>query len=133
MVGDVIPKVKDIMSKKVVLIDAIQPVYRAAQMMSKFDVELAVVMHDLEPVGMLRNKDIISKVVAKEKQISTPTKEVMFSPLIEISPNHSAWEAADLMTTRKVQNLAVVDFDKKVVGTVNILDILKVVSKTTLG
>ncbi len=128
--GGLIPKVSNIMSKKVVLIDSLQPVFRAAQMMSKFDVEIAVVMEDLEPVGMLRNKDIIAKVVAKEKTLLTPTKEVMTSPLLEISPDHSVWEAADLMTSRNVQNIAVVDFDKKVIGTINILDLLKVISTT---
>lgn len=130
MVGITIPKVSDIMSTRVVLIDSLQPVFRAAQMMSKFDVEIAVVMDDCEPVGMLRNKDIIAKVVAQEKTLLTPTKEVMLSPLLEISPNHSVWEAADLMTSRNVQNIAVVDFDKKVIGTINILDLLKVISTT---
>ena len=120
------------MSKQVVLIDSLEPVYRVAQMMSKFNAELVVVMKDLEPVGILQTKDIISQVVAMEKPLQTLTKDLELEPLLEINSDCSIWDAADLMTARNVRNLVVVDYNKKVIGIINILNLLKQVSKTTL-
>lgn len=120
------------MSKQVVLIDSQEPVYRAAQMMSKFNAELVVVMKDLEPSGILQARDIISQVVAMQKPLQTLTKDLTLAPLLEINSDNSIWDAADLMTARNVRNLVVVDYNKKVIGILNILNLLKQVSKTTL-
>lgn len=125
-------KVSDIMSTQVVLMDSHEPVYRTAQMMSKFNAELVVVMKDLEPVGILQARDIISQVVAMEKPLQTLTKDLTLAPLLEINSDSSIWDAADLMTARNVRNLIVVDYNKKVIGILNILNLLKQVSKTTL-
>jgi signal-transduction protein with cAMP-binding, CBS, and nucleotidyltransferase domain len=120
------------MTKQVVLIDSLQPVYRAAQMMSKFNAELVVVMKDMDPIGILQSKDIISQIVAMEKPLQTLIKDLTLGPLLEINSDDSIWDAADLMTTRNVRNLVVVDYNKKVIGILSTLNLLKQVSKTTL-
>jgi CBS domain-containing protein len=125
-------KVSDVMTKQVVLIDSLQPVYRAAQMMSKFNAELVVVMKDSDPIGILQSKDIISQIVAMEKPLQTLIKDLTLGPLLEINSDDSIWDAADLMTTRNVRNLVVVDYNKKVIGILSTLNLLKQVSKTTL-
>lgn len=130
---DKITHVNEIMTKKVVLIDSVYPISRAAQMMAKFEMEMAVVMDETVPIGMLSSKDIMLKIVAKEKPLSTPTKKVMSSPMIEINQMASVWEAADLMTARNVKNLVVVDSEEKVVGTIHLLDVLKGISKTNFS
>lgn len=116
-------RVKDIMSKGVLSVDAKMNVNEAAKMMEDGEVGAIIVMEDNTPVGIITDRDFAVKIVAHAYPITTPVKKIMSAPLIGINPEESVWSVADLMYTRKVRKIPVIDEDK-VVGIVTATDLV---------
>jgi CBS domain-containing protein len=116
-------RVKNIMSKGVLSVDAEMNVNEAAKMMEDSEVGAIIVMENNTPVGIITDRDFAVKIVAHAYPITTPVKKIMSSPLIGINPEESVWTVADLMYTRKVRKIPVIDEDK-VVGIVTATDLV---------
>ena len=116
-------RVKDIMTKGVLSVDASLNVNEAAKMMEDEDVGAIIVMENNTPVGIITDRDFAVQIVAHAYPITTPVKKIMSSPLIGINPEESVWEVAELMYTRKVRKIPVIDEDK-VVGIVTATDLV---------
>lgn len=122
--------VKDIMHKAVISVDATLTVNQAAKMMTDAKVGAIIVMENNTPVGIVTDRDFAIKIVAHAYPITTPVKKIMSSPLIAISPNESVWMVADLMHTRGIRKLPVID-DDKVVGMVTATDLVNQLAIST--
>jgi CBS domain-containing protein len=116
-------RVKNIMSKGVLSVDAEMNVNEAAKMMEDSEVGAIIVMENNTPIGIITDRDFAVKIVAHAYPITTPVKKIMSSPLIGINPDESVWTVADLMYTRKVRKIPVIDEDK-VVGIVTATDLV---------
>lgn len=116
-------RVKNIMSKGVLSVDAEMNVNEAAKMMEDGEVGAIIVMENNTPVGIITDRDFAVKIVAHAYPITTPVKKIMSAPLIGINPEESVWTVADLMYTRKVRKIPVIDEDK-VVGIVTATDLV---------
>ncbi|MGH1568240.1 MAG: CBS domain-containing protein [Nitrosopumilus sp.] len=68
--------------------------------------------------------DFAIKITAHSYPVDTPIRKIMSSPLISIDPNSDLWAASDLMSTRNVRKLPVID-DDKVVGILTSSDLVK--------
>ncbi len=68
--------------------------------------------------------DFAIKITAHSYPVDTPIRKIMSSPLISIDSNSNLWEASDLMSTRNVRKLPVIDYDK-VVGVLTSGDLVK--------
>ncbi len=122
--------VKDIMHKAVISVDAASTVNEAAKMMEDAKVGAIIVMENNTPIGIITDRDFAVKIVAHAYPITTPVKKIMSSPLIAISPTESVWMIADLMHTRGIRKLPVID-DDKVVGMVTATDLVKQLAIST--
>lgn len=122
--------VKDIMTKSVISVDASTTVNEAAKMMEDAKVGAIIVMENNTPVGLITDRDLAVKIVAHAYQITTPVKQVMSSPLIAISSDESVWMAADLMHTRGVRKLPVIDNDN-VIGIITSTDLVNQLAIST--
>ncbi len=116
-------RVKDIMSKGVLSVDAKMNVNEAAKMMEDSKVGAIIVMENNTPVGIITDRDFAVKIVAHAYPITTSVKEIMSSPLIGIDPEESVWTVAELMYTRKVRKIPVIEEDK-VIGIVTATDLV---------
>jgi len=84
---------------------------------------LLVVENSL-PIGIVTERDILSKVVAEGKSPSKlKISKIMTSPVITISPNADITEAARLMVKKKIRRLAIVS-DNMLMGSLSDSDIL---------
>ena len=115
--------VKDIMSKSVISVDASINVNEAAKMMEDAKVGAVIVMENNTPVGIVTDRDFAVKIVAHAYQITTPIKQIMSSPMIATSPDETVLMAADLMYTRDIRKLPVIENDK-VVGIITATDLV---------
>lgn len=115
--------VKDIMTKGVLSVDSKMNVNEAAKILEDSQVGAIIVMENNTPVGIITDRDFAVKIVAHAYPITTPVKKIMSSPLIGINPDESVWTIADLMYTRKVKKIPVID-DDKVVGIVTATDLV---------
>ena len=116
--------VKEIMSNSIVSVDSSVTATNAAKMMEDTGVGAVIVLENNLPVGIVTDRDFAIKITAHSYPIDTPIRRIMSSPLISIDPNSGLWVASDLMSTRNVRKLPVID-DDKVVGILTSSDLVK--------
>ena len=122
--------VKNIMSKSVISVDASMTINEAAKMMEDAKVGAIIIMENNSPVGIVTDRDFAVKVAAHAYQISDPVKKIMSSPLIGIGPEESVWMISELMYTRGIRKLPVLD-DDKVVGIITATDLVNQLAIST--
>lgn len=119
--------VADIMKKSVISIDSSMTVQDAAKMMDDASIGAIVVIENGIAIGIITERDITRRIVAKGKPVTTNVKDAMSSPLIVINPDDSVWEAAQLMKTRKIHRLPAVK-DNRLVGIITTSDMVRLCS-----
>lgn len=121
--------VKDIMTKNVVYIDSSKTAKDAAVMMNERKVGSLVVMENDIVVGIVTERDLVRRVIAKGKPDSVRVKDVMSSPLVVINPDESVTELAQLMHDRKIHRVPVIKpperISSKLVGIVTSTDLIR--------
>jgi len=116
--------VKHVMTNSVVSVDSTVTATDAAKMMEDIGVGAIVVLENNTPIGIITDRDFAIKITAHSYPIDTPVKRIMSSPLISIDPNSDLWMASNLMSTRNVRKLPVID-DDKVIGIITSGDLIK--------
>ena len=122
--------VKDVMTKSVISVDASATVNEAAKMMEDAKVGAIVVMENNTPVGIITDRDFAVKIVAHAYPITTKVKQIMSSPLVAVGPDETVMIAADIMYTREIRKLPVIDNDK-VVGMLTASDLVNQLAVST--
>ncbi|HEY5736580.1 MAG TPA: CBS domain-containing protein [Nitrosopumilus sp.] len=116
--------IKQIMNTSVVSVDSSVTAMDAAKMMEDAGIGAVVVLENNLPVGIVTERDFAIKITAHSYPIDTPVGTIMSSPLISIDPDSDLWVASDLMATRNVKKLPVID-DDKIVGILTSSDLVK--------
>ena len=116
--------VKEIMSNSVVSVDSSVAATDAAKMMEDSGVGAIAVLENGSPVGIVTDRDFAIKIAAHSYPLDTPIRRMMSSPLISIDPNSDLWTASDLMSSRNVRKLPVID-DDRIVGIITSSDLVK--------
>ncbi len=124
------PAVKDIMTKEVVTIESNKSVFEAAELMSTKGIGCVIVVIKAFPVGIITERDIVRRIVAKRASPDVKVTEIMTKTLITIDPNTSLREAARVMSTNKIRRLPVLK-NNKLVGIVVSSDFVRNVGKKT--
>lgn len=119
--------VHDIMKKNVISIDSSMTAQDAAKMMDDASIGAIVVLENGIAIGIVTERDLARRIVAKGKPLTTNVKEVMSSPLIVINPDDTVWEAAQLMKARQIHRVPAVK-ENRLVGIVTTSDIVKLCS-----
>ncbi|OPY31315.1 MAG: Inosine-5'-monophosphate dehydrogenase [Methanomassiliicoccales archaeon PtaU1.Bin124] len=117
--------VREVMSRKPKVGMPDMTVQQAARTMRSAKVGSLVILEDGRPVGILTERDMVTKIVAEDKAPSKiAVTSIMSSPIITTTPDENVTEAARLMARMKVRRLPVVE-DGKLVGMLTENDILK--------
>ena len=102
-------RVKDYMSKDIVIIDVNASVSEAAKKMLEKDRGSLIVTKEGQPAGIVTERDLTRKVMAKERNpIKVKVSEIMSIPLITIDPDASIEEASQIMAKHSVRRLPVI-------------------------
>ena len=118
---------RDIMKEKVVSIDETKTIKEAASMMNEARIGSIIITKDDTPVGILTERDFVTKIAAKEIPLSTLLSEVMTKPLLAVGPNQTVWEAAEIMKNMEIHRVAVQE-GNKIIGMVTTTDLVKICS-----
>ncbi len=116
-------KVNEIMSKKVVQVASVTTLPDVAETMNRENVGVVPVADDGRLVGIVTDRDIAVRAVAK-RSVDRPVKEVMTPKPITVSPDASVEFAIETMLENKVRRLVVVD-QGRVVGMLSLEDLLE--------
>lgn len=121
-------KLGDLMTKNVQCCTPDDPISRAAQIMSDVNCgAVPVVDENNKVVGMLTDRDIVLRVVAKGMDVDDCTcADCMSTGVVTAKPNTDAHEAATTMAQRQIRRLPVVDNDGRLAGIVALGDLATV-------
>lgn len=116
-------RVRDVMSGEPIVVDAATPIRRAAEIMHERDVGDVVVTKDGELYGILTDRDIVVRAVARDFDLDAPVSDVCTtSHIVTVAPDDPADTARDRMRKKAVRRVVVVEDDHPV-GVVSIGDL----------
>jgi len=121
--------VKDIMAKAIISVDSKATVFQVAKMMEQGGIGAVLVKKDGVTSGIITDRDYAIKIAVDKLSMDTPAEKVASFPLITVSPNDSIKSAADLMSSKKIRKLAVVE-DGKVIGIITSSDLVTQLAKS---
>ena len=117
-------KVSDAMHKSVEWVDAETPISDIAVCMEKNDIGAVPVGKADRLIGMVTDRDIALRVVARGKDPKRTTAEQIMTPKVVYSTTQSTVaDAVHLMDQKKLRRLPVLDGNKRLVGMLSLGDV----------
>ena len=117
--------VKDVMSKPVYTIEWDKTAQEAANYLKEIRRGFLVVVKNGKPVGVLSDKDLIYKVLAKGLAPSKiKVSEIMTPHIVSIEPEATIMDAVEKMKRNNIHRLPVID-NGKLVGIISLSDIAR--------
>ena len=127
-------KVWKAMHRKADWASAETPVLEVARMMEKDDVGAIPIGKKDKLIGMLTDRDITVRVVAKGLDpAKTKAEEVMTKGIIWCRTTETVEDAIHLMDQKKIRRLPVIDNNKRLVGMLSLGDIAHSVNRDLSG
>jgi CBS domain-containing protein len=124
---DLNESVKHLLAEKGEGVSSISPdatVYDAVALLSEKRIGSLLVLSEGRLVGIITERDYARKVILKGRHSrETRVGEIMTTPVLCITPEHSVGQCMHLMTSRRIRHLPVVA-DERVVGLLSIGDII---------
>lgn len=106
-------KVRDIMTDKVEIVSPDTGVESVAKLMAENNIGSVPVCQDKTILGLITDRDIVIRTVAKgENPATMKAKDVMSTDIISVSPDTDAHEAADKMSEYQIKRLPVIENGK---------------------
>lgn len=117
-------KVHEVMTERPRCVTPDTPVAEAAQLMATEDVGSLPILDGEQLAGMVTDRDIVIRAVAKGKDTnSMRVREVASRDLVTVHADDDLSNALQLMASHQVRRLPVVDDDNTLVGVVAQADV----------
>jgi len=122
-------KVEQWMNKNVITLSRPSPVVDAAEMMRKHNIGCVIVVDNDEPIGIVSERDIIRKIVAKRRNPDdVPVEDIMSMNVITVDLGTLIKEVSTRMVQYNIKKMPVVE-KGKLVGIITTTDIVKIMSQ----
>ena len=119
--------VNQVMTKNVLSLEKIFSIQDAAEKMKSEKVGCIIVTDNDEPVGIITERDFVTKIAAEDRPLFTEISEVMSTPLILIDHQETIWDASEIMKRKSIHKIPVTK-DDQIVGIITTSDIIKISS-----
>ncbi|MFH1328653.1 MAG: CBS domain-containing protein [Candidatus Bathyarchaeota archaeon] len=124
-----VSRVRDIMVTDVTTVESSATALDAAKVMGESGVGSVVVLESSKPVGILTERDFITKIVSKEvNPAEVKVSDFMSKLLITVLPDVDISSAASMMSEHGINRLPVVS-DGKLLGIVSAKTLLENITK----
>ncbi len=111
-------------TRSVVTVEPATLVVAIAKIMEDRSVGSVVVLEDKTPIGILTDRDLVTRVMAAGQDASTLTaRDVMSTPLKTVPEGEDALKAATLMREAQVRRLPVLSPEGHLVGIIALDDL----------
>ena len=118
-------KVSEVMTREVQTIQPDQPVQEAASFMLSADAGSIPVTDGERLVGMITDRDIAVRGVAKGHGPDTPVRDLMSDDVISVRLDDDCQDVASKMSEAQVRRLPVIDEQNKLCGIVSLGDLAR--------
>ena len=119
--------VNQVMNTNVLTLDESTSLQEAAENMKKLNMGCVIITKNNNPIGIITERDFVTKIVAEGRPLFTEIQEVMSSPLITVDPEETIWEASELMKEKAIHKLPVKK-KEQIIGIITTTDIVKIAS-----
>jgi len=119
--------VNEVMNKDVLTLDKSTSLQETAEHMKRLSIGCVIVTENDNPIGIITERDFVTKIAAEGRPLFTEIKEVMSSPVITINSEETIWEASELMKEKLIHKLPVTD-NGNIVGIITTSDIVRISS-----
>jgi CBS domain-containing protein len=116
-------KVSECMTSQVETVSADQTAQEAAKFMLQADAGSIPVVEGDRLIGMITDRDIAVRGIAKGNGPDTPVRELMTDDLIVARDDDDVEEVARKMSAAQVRRLPVIDAEEKLCGIVSLGDL----------
>ena len=116
-------KVSEVMTRDVQTVRPDQPVQEAASFMLSADAGSIPVTEGDRLIGMITDRDIAVRGIAKGYGPDTPVRELMTNEIIAAREDDDVEEAASRMSEAQVRRLPVIDEHERLCGIVSLGDL----------
>ena len=114
--------VSKFMVKKIIFVTSEETIKKTAKKMYENHVGAAVVLKKGLLDGIVTHRDIATAITVFDKPHSLPVSNIMSSPILHVTPEESIIKVAEIMTSKNIRRLAVVE-QGKVVGIISTSDL----------
>lgn len=114
--------VREIMTADVEMCTTETPILEVAAKMRTHDVGSIPITENGQLVGIITDRDIVTRAVADSLSLDTPVGKILSKHMITGKPDMGIDEAAELMSSKQIRRLPIVENDR-VVGIVALGDI----------
>jgi CBS domain-containing protein len=119
-------KVADVMTQRPRAVAPQTPLNEVAEVMESDDVGVVPVVEGDRLVGIVTDRDIVVRAIAKGKDPrGMPASEVSSRELVTVHPDDDLSDALELMARYQVRRLAVTGEDERLVGVVSQADVAR--------
>jgi len=126
-------KVSECMTTDVKVADPGQTICEAAQMMAECDAGSLPVGENDRLVGMITDRDIAVRAVARNMPPETPIRDVMSKEVLYCYEDEEVEHVAENMGDQQVRRLPVLSREKRLVGIISLGDLAKSADDSTVG
>ena len=116
-------QVREVLTHNVERIPPDTSVREAAQKMKGKDFGVLPVFEGDRLIGMVTDRDIVTRAVAEGRGPDTPVRDVMSQGVVYAFEDQELKEAAKIMKEHQVRRLIVLNRDKRLVGIVSLGDL----------
>ena len=116
-------KVKDIMSKNLIICSSDINVINISNIMKKYNIGFIPIEKNKKIIGVITDRDIVINIISNKVNNNSSIESYVNSNIIHIEENSSIDECLNIMKENKVKRLIVVN-KEKIVGVISLSDIL---------
>lgn len=117
-------KVREAMTERPRCVTPDTPVSEVAEVMEADDIGAVPVLEGEKLSGMVTDRDIVIRAIAKGKDPSgMPVREIVSREVVTVGPDDDLSNALQLMADHQVRRLPVVDEDNRLIGIVSQADV----------
>lgn len=126
-------KVSEAMNRGARIIDANDTLRKAAEIMTKEDIGFLPVAENDRLIGMITDRDIVTRCVAQGKDGQSRVRDAMTKDVKYCFMHDDLDAVMENMAEIQVRRLPVVDSDKQLVGVLSLADAARCYSPDTVG
>ncbi len=117
-------RVSDVMSRDIITVSEKATLLEAMRLMAQISISCLICLQGDRPVGIVTERDIVGQLVKGREALTQRICKVVLGPVLTVSEEEYAFEAATLMNEHGVRHLVVLDEAEKVTGLVTQSDIV---------